>query len=75
MDADNTTAVENNITAPGSATVDGQSATVQSAQDQLDRIAFAEGRTALGSTAASGGKRSGWGTLRAAKWVPPGGAQ
>lgn len=72
MDEANTTAVENNITAPGSATVDGQSATVQSADDQLQRIVFAEGRAEIGQPNARGGKRSGWGMLRAAKFVPPG---
>lgn len=72
MDADNTTAVENNITAPQTVSVDNQSATVQSADDQIARIVFAEGRAEIGPANARGGKRSGWGMLRAAKFVPPG---
>ena len=75
MDATNTTAIEEAITAPSSAAVDGQSASLQSASDQIDRVVFAEGRGALGGTNARGGKRSGWSCCRIAKWVPPGGAQ
>jgi hypothetical protein len=72
--ATNTTAAEALITAPASATIDGQSASAKTADDVASAIVFAEGRAELqGQTNARGGKRSGWGCLRMAKAILPGG--
>lgn len=72
MDEDLTQRIEDAVSEPASASVDGQSASAPPISQQIEGVVFVEGRTALSGTNARGGKRSGWGACRAAKWVPPG---
>lgn len=71
--ASNTTAAEALVTAPASASVDGQSATAKTADDLSSAIVFAEGRAEIqGQTNSRGGLRSGFSCLRRAKAILPG---
>lgn len=72
MDEELTQRIEDAISEPASAAVDGRSASAPSISEQIKGVQFVEGRTALDGTNPAGGKKSGWNCLRQAKAVPPG---
>lgn len=72
--ADLTDTIEEAAQDPASASSDGQSATARPIADLIAADRYLKGQQATESTNAQGGPRSGWGALRAAKAIPPGGA-
>ena len=69
LDAD---AIAANATTPQSAGVDGQTAAQVPIPDQITAHRYKAANAAAAGTNANGGKRSGWGALRAARAAPGG---
>lgn len=70
-EAERTERIEDALSEPAAAAVDGRSATAPTIEQQIKGVTFLEGRAALAGTASRGGKKSGWNCLRPAKGVPP----
>lgn len=69
LDAD---AIADNALAPASANVGGRSAAQVAISDQILADQYQAATAAVAAPNPSGGKKSGWRTLRAAKATPPG---
>jgi len=72
--ADLTDTIEQAAQDPAAAASDGQSATARPIADLIAADRYLKGQQATEGANANGGPRSGWGALRAAKAIPPGGA-
>lgn len=59
--------------APQSASVDGQSVSEHSLSERIKADQYIRGQQAMEGTNSAGGAKSGWNTLRPARFVPPGG--
>lgn len=70
--ADLTTTITQVAGEPQSATSDGQSATAQPLPDLIEADRYLKGTSAVTGTNPQGGPRSGWGSLRMARVIPPG---
>lgn len=69
---DHAAALEALALEPASATVDGSTVTAHPLGDVADALDRAAARKSLTGPNPHGGPRSGWGTLRPARVVPPG---
>lgn len=72
--ADLSETIEQAAQDPAAAANDGQSATARPIADLIAADKYLKGQAAAEGTNTNGGPRSGWGMLRTAKAVPPGGA-
>lgn len=64
--------IESEAALPASSSSDGQSASGQPLGELVKVANRKAGQDALTGTNANGGKRSGWGAMRAARVIPPG---
>lgn len=72
--ADLTDTIEDAAQTPESASQDGLSATARPLPDLIETDKYLKGQAALTGNNSNGGPRSGWGGLRPARAVLPGGS-
>lgn len=72
--ADLTDTIEQAAQDPAAATSDGQSATARPIADLIAADRYLKGQQAVEEVNVNGGPKSGWGALRTARVIPPGGA-